>query len=213
MRYKLVIFDMDDTLLAERTIYALADKKGFRKELEEIINKKTWNYKKTIQIAKLLKGMKLSEFLHIIRSIPLNPHVEEVLNTLRKKGVKTAIVTNSYDIAAEDLRKRLKMDYAVGNHLIIDNGVITGEIELHNKNPVDEPGDCLSYSVCKRDVLYDLCTKLGISTEEVIAVGDGKIDLPMLESAGLGVAYNAPPDVQQRADIAIQDMKELLHYI
>ena len=213
MRYKLVIFDMDDTILAGRTIYTIADKKGFRKELYEIIGQNIPNYKKTIQIAKLLEGMKIDEFLNIARSIPLNPHVEEVIKTLKERGLKTAIVTNSYDITAEDLKKRLKMDFAVGNHLIVNNGVITGKIELHNKNPVDKADDCLSNSVCKRDVLYELCNKLGISAEETVAVGDGGVDLPMIETAGLGVAYNASPYVQKIADVSLSDIRELLRLI
>jgi phosphoserine phosphatase len=213
MTYKLALFDMDDTLLSGRTIYAIADRKGFRKEVDKIINQRIPSYKKTIRIAKLLKGMTLKEFMDIFRSIPLNPSVEETINALREKGLKTAIVTNSYDVAAEDLRKRLKMDYVVGNHLIIDRGIITGEIELHNKNPVDDINDCLSRSVCKRDALYELCNKLGISTREAIAVGDGGVDIPMIEVAGLGVAYRAPPHVNERADVVITDMKELLRYL
>lgn len=213
MRYKLALFDMDDTLLAGRTIYIIADKKGFRKKLDEIINQKIPGYKKTIQIAQLLKGMKLTEFMNIFHTIPLNPHVEETITILKEKGLKTAIVTNSYDIAAEDLKNRLKMDYAVGNHLIINNGIITGEIKMHNKNPVDDINDCLSRSVCKRDVLYQLCDKLSIKPSETIAVGDGGVDIPMIKAAGLGVAYNALPHVKENADIVITDMKELLRYL
>ena len=213
MKYKLAIFDMDDTLLAGRTIYVIADRKGFREKLDRIINQKIPGYKKTIQIAELLKGMSLKEFMNMFRSIPLNPNVKETITVLKEKGLKTAIVTNSYDIAAEDLKNRLNMDFAIGNHLIIRDGIITGEIEMHNKNPVDDITDCLSRSVCKRDVLYELCNRLGISAQQTIAVGDGGVDIPMIEAAGLGVAYNAPPPVQSVADISIKDMKELLNYL
>jgi len=213
MEYKLALFDMDDTLLAGRTIYVIADKKGFRKQLDEIINQKIPSYKKTIQIAELLKGMSLKEFMNIFHTIPLNPNVEETITALKEKGLKTAIVTNSYDIAAENLKQRLKMDYAVGNHLIIKNGIITGDVEMHNKNPVDNINDCLSRSVCKREVLYDLCKKLKIQPKETIAVGDGGVDIPMIKAAGLGVAYKALPHVKENADIVITDMKELLNYL
>ena len=90
MNYKLIAFDMDDTLLSGRTIYVIADRKGFRDEVDRIISMEIPNYKKTIEIAKLLEGMSVEEFLEIFRSIPLNDNVPEVFDEIRKKKIKTA---------------------------------------------------------------------------------------------------------------------------
>ena len=212
-KYKLVMFDMDGTLLKERTIFTLAEKKGFKQELLDILENETYNYVKTRKIASFLKGMLVSEFLDVIKSMPLSDYVVEVINELKNRGIKMSIVSNSYDLAIEDLRRRLGIDFGFGNHLIIRDDVITGEIEFHNKKPVPKKDCCRSYSVCKRDVLEYLCAKLSLSKNEVVTVGDGKIDVFMFQEAGLSAAYNAPRNVQEYADVSISDMRELLKYV
>jgi len=213
MRYKLILFDMDDTLIAGRTIYEVADRKGFRKEVDEIVSMNITNYEKTILIARLLKGMRVEEFLKIFRAIPLNPHVDEVVEKLKKKGLKMGIISNSYDIAVDDLKKRLGMDFGISNKLVVKEGVITGEVIPHNKNPSQDIDDCRSFSVCKRDALLQVCKDLGIRPDETIAVGDGNVDRFMLEVAGLGIAYGKNSYLSNFADISINDMREILKYI
>ncbi|MCD6411078.1 MAG: HAD-IB family phosphatase [Thermoplasmata archaeon] len=213
MRYKLILFDMDDTLIAGRTIYEVADKKGFRKEVDEIISMNITNYEKTILIAKLLKGMRVEEFLKIFRAIPLNPYVDEVVEKLKRKGLKMGIISNSYDIAVDDLKKRLGMDFGISNKLVVKEGIITGEVIPHNKNPSQDIDDCRSFSVCKRDALLQVCKDLGIKPDETIAVGDGNVDRFMLEVAGLGIAYGKNSYLSNFADISINDMREILKYI
>lgn len=213
MRYKLILFDMDDTLIAGRTIYEVADRKGFRKEVDEIISMNITNYEKTILIARLLKGMRVEEFLKIFRAIPLNPYVDEVVEKLKRKGLKMGIISNSYDIAVDDLKKRLGMDFGISNKLVVKEGIITGEVIPHNKNPSQDIDDCRSFSVCKRDALLQVCKDLGIKPDETIAVGDGNVDRFMLEVAGLGIAYGKNSYLSNFADISINDMREILKYI
>ena len=213
MNYKLIAFDMDDTLLSGRTIYVIADRKGFRDEVDRIISMEIPNYKKTIEIAKLLEGMSVEEFLEIFRSIPLNDNVPEVFDEIRKKKIKTAIISNSYDIAAKDLAERLKIDFVIANELIVKDGIITGVVIPHNKNPVDKIGDCRSYSVCKSEALEEICRKLNIDPSETIAIGDGSIDRFMLSTAGLGIAYRPKANLEEYADVVIDDMIELLRFL
>lgn len=213
MGYKLIAFDMDDTLLSGRTIYVIADKKGFRKDVDRIISMEIPNYRKTIEIAKLLRGMSLDEFLYIFRSIPLNNNVHEVFDDIKKRGIKTAIISNSYDIAADDLAKRLGVDFVIANRLIVEGGIITGELIIHNKNPIDLIGDCRSYSVCKSEALEELCKKINIDLSETIAIGDGTIDRFMLKAAGLGIAYRPKIDLSGYADVVINDMIEILKFL
>ena len=131
-RFKLVIFDMDGTLLNGRTIFTFAEKKGFKNDLLKIINSDMISYKKTLKIAKFLKGINSSELLEIFREIPLQDHIKTVIKELKKKGIKTAIITNSYQFVADDLKERLDIDYAFANNLIIKNGIVTGKIMLNN---------------------------------------------------------------------------------
>ena len=213
MNYKLIAFDMDDTLLSGRTIYVIADRKGFRDEVDRIISMEIPNYKKTMEIAKLLEGMSVEEFLEIFRSIPLNDNVPEVFDEIRKKKIKTAIISNSYDIAAKDLANRLKIDFVIANELVVKDGIITGVVIPHNKNPVDKIGDCRSYSVCKSEALEEICRKLNIDPSEAIAIGDGSIDRFMLSTAGLGIAYRPKANLEEYADVVIDDMIELLRFL
>ena len=213
-KFKLVLFDMDGTLLKDRSIFVFAEKKGFMDDLKKLFYSTDLAfYQKNIEIAKLLKGLDSTELLEIFRKIKLNKNVKEVVKELKKRGLKTVIVTASYQIFADDLKKRLGMDYAFANNLIIKNGTITGELVINNKNLLEEPLGKRVYSICKSNILEQLCEKLDITPEEVIAVGDGRIDICMLEKAGLGVAFNASADVQKHADISIDDMSMILKYV
>jgi len=212
-KYKLVLFDMDGTLLKDRTIFVFAEKKGFIDHLEKLFYSNDIDlYKRSIEIAKLLKGLESKELLEIFRKIKLNKNVEKVIQELRKRGIKTAIVTASYQFVADDLKRRLGMDYAFANNLIIDKGIITGKFEINNKSLTSDLTGS-TYSICKEKILTDLCKDLAISVDDSIAVGDGIIDIGMIKTAGLGIAFNASDKVNKYADIIINDMKEILEYI
>jgi phosphoserine phosphatase len=212
--YKLAAFDMDGTLLSRRSIFVVAEKTGLIDQVMKIINNDIYNYEKTIEIAKLLKGMSKNKFTEIVKTIPFNDGVEEVIKELKRKEIKTAIISAGYDLATSVVKEKLGIDYAISNKLCVDeNGILTGEVELYNKNIVKRKGDCKSYSVCKRDALRDLCKIFNISLSETIAVGDGHIDIYMLKEAGLSFAYDAPPEVREVADIQIDNIKEILKYV
>jgi phosphoserine phosphatase len=213
MKFKLVIFDMDGTLLNGRTIYEFAEKIGFKNELNYLINSDKKFYEITIEIAKLLKGIEKITLLEIFRKIPLQNNVEKVIKILKEKNIKTAIVTDSYQFVANDLRNKLGIDYVYANKLILKNGLFTGEIILHNNKLIR---DCILddiYSICKSCVLKELCKTLNISNNEVLAIGDGIVDISMLNKAGLGIAYKASGKVKKYADIASNDLISILDYI
>ncbi len=204
---------MDGTLLNGRTIFKIAEEKGFEKKLAEIIKSKMMAYKKTIEIAKLLKCIKKDEFLEIFRKIPLNKNAKYVVDELKKIGMKIAIATDSYQIAAMDLKSRLGIDYVFSNEIVIKNNHLTGDIILNNKNLTKKFEGCKIHSICKRDVLFQLCKDLKISTDEAIAVGDGKVDICMIKEAGLGIAFNAEEEVRKNADVIVNNLIEILKYV
>ena len=210
--YKLVMFDMDGTLIDGRSIFVFSEKKGFKDKLLRSLQSDKEPYEKTIEIAQFLHGTSSIELLEIFRKIPLHNNVEKVAQKLREKNVKTAVVTDSYQFIADDLKKRLHFDYAFANNLIIEQGIVTGKININNSN-LKRCETGVIYSICKGLVLDQLYTMLNITPAEVIAVGDGVVDIGMIKKAGLGIAYNASEQVQKNADIITNDLAVVLDYI
>jgi len=213
-KFKLVIFDMDGTLLKDRGIFVIAKQKGFLDDLIRLVKDDSMDfYLRSHEVAKLCKGYSASEFLEIFRNVSLQDNAEMVISELKKRGIKTAIATDSYQFLADDLKKRLGIDYAFANNLITNDGIITGELKIHNVDLVKDFCNNRIYSICKSCVLEQLCKKLGFSVEEAIAVGDGIVDIGMLKKAGLGIAINASEQVNKHADITTNNLKVILDYI
>jgi len=211
-KYKLVMFDMDGTLIDGRSIFVFSEKKGFKDKLLRSLQSDKEPYEKSIEIAQFLHGTSSIELLEIFRKIPLHNNVEKVAQKLREKNVKTAVVTDSYQFIADDLKKRLHFDYAFANNLIIEQGIVSGKININNSN-LKRCETGVIYSICKGLVLDQLYTMLNITPAEVIAVGDGVVDIVMIKKAGLGIAYNASEQVQKNADIITNDLAVVLDYI
>jgi phosphoserine phosphatase len=213
-KYKLVMFDMDGTLIKGRGIFVIAEKMGFIDELWRYIKDPYLKYyEKSIEIAKLSKGFRKKDYLDIFQTVPLQDHIQDILKELKKKKIITAIATDSYQLLADDLKQRLGIDYAFANKLITNNDIITGELTIHNKDLTEDICGKKIYSICKGCVLEQLCEDLGISINESIAIGDGIVDIDMIKKAGLGIAYNASDEVKKYADITTDDLRTILDYI
>jgi len=212
--YKLVMFDMDGTLLRDKGIFVIAKKKGFLDDLIRLLrNGNQEYYKRSIEVAKLSKGYSCYEYLEIFRNLPLQKNAKKVIKELRKKGVSTAIATDSYQFLADDLKNRLGTDYAFGNNLIINDGIITGELEIQNKVLKKDFNSSKIYSICKSCVLEQLCKELRIPVKKAIAVGDGIVDKGMIQKAGIGIAFNASDEVKEIAKVVTNDLMKILDYI
>jgi phosphoserine phosphatase len=213
-KFKLVMFDMDGTLLKGRGIFVIAEKKGFLDELSNLIKHNNMDYyEKSIEVAKLTKGLNIDDMLQIFRSIPFQEHVDIVIRELKKRDIKTAIATDSYIFLADDLKRRLGIDYVFGNNLIFNDKISTGELELHNKDLSIDNISGKIYSICKSCILEQLCIDIGISTDKAIAIGDGIVDKSMIKKAGLGIAFNTTDEVSMYADVVTNDLSVILEYI
>jgi len=206
------MFDMDGTLIDGRSIFVFSEKKGFKDKLLRSLKSDKEPYEKSIEIAKFLQGTSSTELLEIFRKLPLQKNVEKIAQNLKEKNIKTAVVTDSYQFIADDLKKRLHFDYAFANNLIIEQDIVTGKIILNNSS-LKRCDTGILYSICKGLVLDQLCTMLKIIPDEDVAVGDGVVDIGMIKKAGLGIAYKASENVQKNADIITNDLAVILDYI
>jgi len=213
---RIIAFDMDGTLIADRLIFRLADRFGFKGKLEDIMAMGVPEYKKTRRIARLLKGITASELLYTLEQIPMSVGAEFVTRQLKERGHFLVIISDSYTLATEHLKAKLGFDRTVANRLVVIDGKITGEVEMP-LNWSDKDSDCLKYkySVCKLNSLIEISEEMNIPLKSCVAIGDSMADIGMLRGAGIGVAFNPKSRlVEKSADVVLHnDLGELLGII
>ena len=210
----LVAFDLDRTLIRQSSIEALAAKLGFREELEALRRKlrsgKLRDYQVSTRLAARLKGVPVSVVGEVAKRLELAPHAERVVEKLRTRGYKVAIVSSAYRPVAEAIGEKLGVDEVVCAELPVKDGVITGRTSMQAT-----PGSrCRVHGNrgCKAHILAGLAKKHGVSLSDCIAVGDSFGDACMLRKAGVGLAFNADDAAIKSADNRIRDLAEILLY-
>jgi len=196
---KLVVFDMDSTLIQAEVIVELAKLVGAGERVNEITEsamRGEIDFKESFRKrVALLKGIKEEELATISRNLPLTDGAELVTKTLRGLGYKLGILSGGFTFVGEYLKDKLGFDYMYANELDIENGVVTGKVV----------GDIVDGEK-KAILLRQIAQRENLALEQTIAVGDGANDLPMISIAGLGVAFNAKPLVRQNASNAISSV-------
>ena len=196
---RLVVFDMDSTLIDAEVIDELAIEAGVGQQVAEITEaamQGKLDFKQSFeQRLALLKGLDDSVLPKIAQRLRLNEGAEHLITTLKKLGFKTAIVSGGFSFFGEYLQDFLGVDYVYANQLDVENGKVTGRVK----------GDIID-GQRKADLLRELADREGLMLEQVIAVGDGANDLPMLDIAGLGIAFRAKPLVEASAKQAISSL-------
>lgn len=196
---KLVVFDMDSTLIQAEVIVELAKLAGVGEQVNEITEatmRGELDFKESFrQRVALLKGLPEEKLMALTKQLPLTEGADLVVNTLKSLGYKVGILSGGFTFVGEYLKERLGCDYLYANELHIENGVVTGRVV----------GDIVD-GERKAELLRKLAQKEQIALEQTIAVGDGANDLPMISIAGLGVAFNAKPIVRQKASNAISSV-------
>jgi phosphoserine phosphatase len=143
----------------------------------------------------LLKGLDERVLKDIAASLPLTPGAVRLISTLKGIGYKTAIISGGFQYFGTHLQKKLGIDYVFANELIIKEGKVTGEV-----------GADIVDGKRKAELLKSIAQRENIRLEQVIAVGDGANDLPMLAIAGLGIAFHAKPIVKEKAEQSISTL-------
>lgn len=185
---KMVIFDMDNTILMGRFIDKAADKYKFSKELYDIITTNQESFLISMLIARLLKGLKISQLIETLDEIDLVPDAVEVIAELKSRGYIVGIISDSYEFAAQHIRNKVGIDFAIANELEFSDGIATGEIKILSYYARTDKSLC-NHNFCKSNVMLHLSEKHGIPLSNMIAVGDSDYDACMVKHAGLGVAF------------------------
>jgi HAD superfamily phosphoserine phosphatase-like hydrolase len=194
---RLALFDMDGTLLNGRFIVELARQSGREAKLAKYLDRYDLTPEvRTRRIAAVFRGIKKQEFEAVARELPLTPGAVETVVGLRKRGYRVGVVTDSYHIAAETVRRRVFADFALANVLEFHRESATGKVTLA---PTMRSGRKGRLAYDKLNTLRFLIRRMGISARAVLAVGDGENDIGMLRAAGMSVAFQPKTDRVRRA--------------
>ena len=206
-RKKLLVADMDSTMIGQECIDELADVAGLRDYISDI-TRRAMNGEIAFEPAlrervSLLKGLPLSIIDDVIENrITLTNGGKELIATMRGNGAYTALVSGGFTLFTKKIANAIGFDEHNANELVVEDGHLAGL--------VNEP---ILGKQAKLEKLEELCKKLNISPEDAMAVGDGANDLAMLNLAGSGVALHAKPLVAEAASIRIDygDLTALLY--
>jgi glucosyl-3-phosphoglycerate synthase len=185
---KMIIFDMDNTLLEGSFITTAADEFNFKDDLIKIVTDYENPYTRTKSIARLLKNRSLEELLNITDKIKIIDDAEYVIRGLKKKGYICGIISDSYDVVTNHLKNKLKMDFSIGNELEFSKSVATGEVKVPSAFMRNKFSKC-NHDFCKSNVLYQLAEKYKIDIKNIIAVGDSENDICLVKESGIGISF------------------------
>ncbi len=189
---RLICFDMDSTLIETEVIDELADRAGVGEQVRAITEsamRGEIDFRESFtQRVALLKGLDVSVMDEIAHNLPITEGLERMMTILKRVGYKTAILSGGFTYFGNYLRQKYGFDYVYANELEIENGRLTGRY-------VGEIVDGRR----KAELLRLLCQFEEINIAQSVAVGDGANDLPMLNLAGLGIAFHAKPKVKATA--------------
>jgi phosphoserine phosphatase len=196
---RLVVFDMDSTLIEAEVIDELAKEAGVGEQVSEITESAMrgeidFNESFKRRVA-LLKGLDESVLERVAARLKMTEGAERLVSQLKRTGYKTAILSGGFTYFAKYLQSRLGFDYIYANELDIQEGKVTGEVVGTVVN-----------GERKAELLRDIAQREGLCLEQTIAVGDGANDLPMLSIAGLGIAFRAKPLVRENAKQSISTL-------
>jgi phosphoserine phosphatase len=202
---RIVMLDMDSTLIEQEVINLLGQAAGKSSEIEAITDKAMagdLDFKAAlIERVSLLKGLDHNILSQVRDQISLTKGAKKLVDELHQQGHKVGVVSGGFIEVIEPILKSLEIDFYRANKLKIQDGVLTGEI--------DGP---LIDSHAKRMALEEFADQEQVQLEQTVAIGDGANDLEMIKAAGLGIAFNAKPKVAAAADTTIsnQDLSTVL---
>jgi phosphoserine phosphatase len=205
---RLIVFDMDSTLIQAEVIDEMARAHGVYEQVAEITEKAMngeldFDQSLKARVA-LLKDLSETKMVEIFNQLPMTQGAESFIKIVKSLGYKTAIISGGFNYFAQGLKNKLGLDFAFANELEIIDGKLTGKVKGSIVNAEQ-----------KAFLLDFLAQQESISLEQVVAIGDGANDLAMLSKAGLGIAFHAKPLVRKKADqqMSYGPMTSILYFL
>jgi phosphoserine phosphatase len=197
--YKLVVFDLDGTLTAERSIWEyihvrLGKWYGYAEEYQRRFLQGKISYRQFCELdAQVWRGMRVDQLRDIVRTVPFNPGVDELTSLLKDLGLKLTLISSGLDVLSEWVEEKYGFDYGVSNGLLHENGIVSGEVEI--KVHYDR----------KAEWVRNIMDMFGVRNDEIIAIGDSAGDMEMFEMAGFSISFNSSSaELDGMADVVIK---------
>jgi phosphoserine phosphatase len=205
-RKKVIVFDMDSTIVDGEIIDEMAKLAGVGKKVAAITERGMRgkiDYAQSLRTrVSLLQGLTIRSLKPLAKTLKLTKGSEELVSALKEMGFKVGVISGGFSYFTDILKKRLGFDYAFGNKLEVKKGRLTGRIQ----------GRIID-AHRKAQIMDEICRREGVTRDEVVAVGDGSNDRIMVANAGLGIAFNAKEILKKVADgtITRNHMKGVLY--
>ena len=205
---RLVVFDMDSTLIQGECINELAALAGVEEKVKAItfraMNGEIDFEESLRERVGSLRGQPASIIQDVVRDIKMTPGARTLCQVLKEVGFKLAVISGGFTDMVRHVKRELNLDYCFANTLEVKRGVLTGRL----LGPIVD-------GMKKADLCAVIAKQEGISMSQVVAIGDGANDLPMMAASGLGIAFNAKPRVQEEAGFRINHMslRPLLYFL
>ena len=208
MKYRLVLFDVDSTLIEQEVIDLLGARASRGEEVSKITAQAMageLNFDEALKArVALLKGLPESVFQDVLGDISFTPGAESLIDELRRSDYRIGVISGGFLNVLDSLLKDFHLNFVRANSLEVVDGYLTGETI---GTVINRTG--------KAQALKDFAEMSGVQLSECVAVGDGSNDLEMIQLAGLGVSYRGKEILNQAADVVIEEpgLDQLLKYL
>ncbi len=205
--YKLVVFDLDGTLTAERSIWEYIHVKlgkwyGYAEDYQRRFLQGKISYRQFCELdAQVWRGMRVDQLRDIVRTVPFNPGADELTSLLKDLGLKLTLISSGLDVLSEWVEEKYGFDYGVSNRLLHEDGILSGEVEI--KVRYDR----------KAEWVRNIMDMFGVRSDEIIAIGDSAGDMEMFEMAGFAISFNSSSaELDRMADVVIKgnDLSQII---
>ena len=185
---KMLIFDMDNTILHNSFITTLAAKFKFKDKLISIVSENSNPYTRTKLIAKLLKGLNIKQLIETVDSIPVTNDFENIVKVFKTNGYVVGIISDSYDCITNHIVNRFGLDFSIANELEFSNSIASGEVKIPSVFIKTKESNC-NHDFCKSNAMREIASRYKIDIKNIIAIGDSESDICMIKDCGIGISF------------------------